>query len=225
MRSSRISSAAVVTACSCTASGDNTYTRPGDAEIFIAHGASPRDARGDRNRNAAAPRTIAASPTIASEPLDPPVFGNVFGNGTVVVLEADGTVDPLWCTVELVVGSVVDVVDEIDTLVGSTVVLGASVVDVVDALVVVVGSVVVVTSIVVVVVDVVVVEVDVVVDVVVVVGQSDSRPTCVQRVALSPFGHVPRTTNVTVPVTPSGTVVVAEVDPPAGTTGLYPSTP
>jgi len=186
--------------------------------------------------NKARPTRIAPSPTIASEPLDPPVLGNVFGGGTVVVLVGDGTVDPLSCTVELVVGSVVDVDDELDTLVGSTVVLGASVVDVVDALVVVVCSVVVVVGstvvdVVEVEVDVVVVEVDVVVvevvvvDVVVVVGQSDSRPTCVERVALSPFGHEPSTTNVTMPVTPSGTVVVADVDPPPSTTALYPSTP
>ena len=179
--------------------------------------------------NKARPTRIAPSPTIASEPLDPPVLGNVFGGGTVVVLVGDGTVDPLSCTVELVVGSVVDVDDELDTLVGSTVVLGASVVDVVDALVVVVCSVVVVVGstvvdVVEVEVDVVVVEV-VVVDVVVVVGQSDSRPTCVERVALSPFGHEPSTTNVTMPVTPSGSVVVADVDPPPSTTALYPSTP
>ena len=174
---------------------------------------------------------------MVSEPFDPPVFGNVFGSGTVVVLEDDGTVDPLSCTVELVVGSVVD---ELDTLVGSTVVLAASVVDVVGAFVVVVCSVVVVVgsmvvdvvevvvvgSMVVDVVEVVVVDVVEVVEVVVVVvGQSDSRPTCVERVALSPSGHVPVTTNVTVPVTPAGTVVVADVDPPSGTTALYPSTP
>jgi len=181
--------------------------------------------------NRARPTRIAPSPRMVSKPFDPPVFGNVFGNGTVVVLEGDGTVDPLSCTVELVVGSVVE---ELDTLVGSTVVLAVSVVDVVGAFVVVVCSVVVVVgSMVVDVVDVVVVEVvvvevvvvEVVVVVVVVVGQSDSRPTCVQRVARSPFGHVPVTTNMTMPVTPPGTVVVADVDPPPGTTALYPSTP
>jgi hypothetical protein len=71
------------------------------------------------------------------------------------------------------------------------------------------------TSTLVVVDDSVLVVVDDAVDVVV---QFSSSTTWVEDVTASPLVHVPCTVNTTVPVTPPGTVVVADVEPPPGTT-------
>jgi len=137
---------------------------------------------------------------------------------SIVVLVVCGTV------VVVVVASVVVVVG--GTVV--VVVVSGTVVVVVSGTVVVVvvsGTVVVVVASVVVVVDVELVVVDVEVVVVVVDGwQCERSVTEVERWAVTLSGQLAFTVNVTLPVDPAGSVVVAEVVPLAGTTAVYPVT-
>ena len=136
---------------------------------------------------------------------------------SIVVLVVCGTV------VVVVVASVVVVVG--GTVV--VVVVSGTVVVVVSGTVVVVvvsGTVVVVVASVVVVVDVELVVVDVEVVVVVDGWQCERSVTEVERWAVTLSGQLAFTVNVTLPVDPAGSVVVAEVVPLAGTTAVYPVT-
>jgi hypothetical protein len=148
-----------------------------------------------------------------------PVKGSGPEAVVVVVDASDPTLD----------GVVTTVVDEPTRVLPSVTTVAPPGIDVVDVLVVDSPTVVVGASVVVVVVDsVVVVDDSVVVVVVVVVSsvvQIDSSITLVVPVAVTPSGHDPLTIRVIVPVTAPGTIVVAVVVGPFGSTvGEYPVT-
>ena len=131
------------------------------------------------------------------------------GAAVVVVAPATVTGDPAVEAVGAVVPSVTTV-DDPGTVVVFATDVGDTIVVVDDAVVEVGASVVVVGAS--------------VVDVVEGGVQSSSSRTLADEVAASPFGHVARSVNTIVPVTPPGVVVVAEVELPPGTTALYPVT-
>jgi hypothetical protein len=163
----------------------------------------------------------------APSDIKPTNGGNVLlpvnGSGpeaVVVVVDASGPT---------LAGVVTTVVDEPTRVLPSVTTVVPPGIDVVDVLVVESPTVVVGASIVVVVVDSVVVVVDSVVVVVVVVVSSgmqiSSSVTLVERVSVTPSGQVPVTVRVIVPVTEPGTIVVAVVVGPFGSTvGEYPVT-
>ena len=128
--------------------------------------------------------------------------GRLLGAAVVVVAPATVTGDPAVEAVGAVVPSVTTV-DDPGTVVVFATDVGDTIVVVDDAVVEVGAS---------------------VVDVVEGGVQSSSSRTLADEVAASPFGHVARSVNTIVPVTPPGVVVVAEVEPLPGTTALYPVT-